>query len=112
VAITIYYEQSGQVRAIEIPDSNDRIYPRDDFDHLRGMEADNVVNRLSPNPSQLAGSGAFQIELSEGLRNDTITDSISTRHELLDATMGAIGKRVGQLYAYPPAAVGACAQFE
>ncbi len=76
------------------------------------MDADNIVNRLSPNPNQLAGRGGFQIELSEGLRNDTITDSISTRHQLLDATMNGIGKRVGQIYSYPPAAEGACEQFE
>lgn len=112
VAITIYYEENGQVRAIEIPDSTGRMYPRADFDDLRGMDADNIVNRLSPNPNQLAGFGAFQIELSEGLRNDTITDSISTRHELLDATMSGIGKSVGQLYAYHPTAEGACEQFE
>ncbi len=112
VAITIFYEENGQVRAIEIPDSTGRTYPLAAFSDLRGMDVDNIVNRLSPNPNQLPGFGGFQLELSEGLRNDTITDSISTRHELLDATMGAIGKGVGQVYAYHPAAEGACEQFE
>jgi len=109
VAITIYHEVAGQVQAIEIPDSTGRTYPRDDFDHLRGMEANNIVNRLSPNAGQTAGSGGFQFELSKGLRDDETADG---RHELLDATMSAIGDRVGDLHTLPSEADGACVPFE
>lgn len=112
VAITIYYEEGGQVRAIEIPDSTGRTYPRTTFQHLRGMEGDNIVNRLSPNAGQAAGRGAFQFEISKGLRDDVTVDEISERHELIDATMSAIGKKVGNLYGYHPDAVGACEPFE
>jgi phage replication-related protein YjqB (UPF0714/DUF867 family) len=112
VAITIYYEEAGLVRAIEIPDSTGRTYPRTTFQHLRGMEGDNIVNRLSPNAGQVAGRGAFQFEISKGLRDDVTVDGTSERHELIDATMSAIGKKVGNLYGYHLDAVGACEPFE
>jgi phage replication-related protein YjqB (UPF0714/DUF867 family) len=112
VAITIYHEVAGQVQAIEIPDSTGRTYARTAFQGLRGMEADNIVNRLSPNAAQAAGSGGFQFELSKGLRDDKTIDSLGTRHELLDATMSAIGDRVGDLHTLPTEANGACVPFE
>jgi hypothetical protein len=112
VAITIYYEEGGLVKAIEIPDSTGRKYARTTYQHLRGMEGDNVVNRLSPNAGQVAGRGAFQFEISKGLRDDVTIDEIGERHELIDGTMSAIGKKVGNLWAYHPDAVGACEPFE
>ena len=58
-------------------ENNDRKVPanaaidRDDVDHLRGLDNQNVVNRMSPNTSGVAGHGAFQLEQSKGLRDDS-----------------------------------------
>lgn len=40
-------------------------------DQHGGQSADNIVNRLSPNPLSLPGWGGIQIEQSSGVRNDT-----------------------------------------
>lgn len=70
--------------------ANDRKVPanasidRDDVDHLRGLDNQNVVNRLSPNTTGVAGRGAFQLEQSSGLRNDS-TLRVAVAEGLADA---------------------------
>lgn len=100
VAITIFYRENGVNKALEVPAlQGTKREVLLGVTHLRGLEDDNIVNRLSPNPTFAPGRGAFQFELSQELRNDV---------QLLEATMSGIGNRLGKLYNYPPDAVGAC----
>lgn len=70
--------------------ANDRKVPanaaitRDSVKHLRGLDNQNVVNRMSPNTSGVAGHGAFQLEQSSGLRNDS-TLRVAVAEGLADA---------------------------
>lgn len=111
VAITIYFEDGNGVNAIEIPDGGGKKLALATYDHLRGMDDDNIVNRLSPNPGQLDGFGAFQIEISKGLRDDYIIENGQEKRELLDAVMSGVGQKIGNLYNYYPAATDACQPF-
>lgn len=77
-----------------------RIEAERDVRGLRGLDDDNVVNRLSPNDDGLAGRGAFQLEISNGLRDEAF---------LMDSVSEGIGDALAALIADPAVAVDACA---
>ncbi len=70
VAFYVFDSSDDAANDVSVADSTGRALDRDDVDHLRGLDNDNIVNRLSPNPNALSGFGAFQLEQSKGLRND------------------------------------------
>lgn len=72
VAFYVFDSSDDAAHDVSVADSTGRELARDDVDHLRGLDNDNIVNRLSPNPSALSGFGAFQLEQSKGLRNDDV----------------------------------------
>jgi phage replication-related protein YjqB (UPF0714/DUF867 family) len=97
VAISIFYRVSGAIQSTLILDGDSR--GLSNVDDLRGLDNDNIVNRLAPNADGLATFGAFQLELSKELRDDA---------ELLAAVMDGIGESLGELAANPAVANNAC----
>jgi phage replication-related protein YjqB (UPF0714/DUF867 family) len=65
---------------------------------VRGLSDDNVVNRLSPNDGD-PEFGAFQVEISNGLRDEQF---------LMDAVSDGLGLALAELIANPSVAAGAC----
>lgn len=62
---------------------------------LAGVDADNVANRVSPNPSSLNGQGAWQLEISKKLRNK---DSVEAR-TILKAAMEGLADAIAEVLA-------------
>lgn len=78
VAFYIFDSSDLAANDVIVADSTGRRLLRDDVDHLRGLDNDNIVNRLSPNPSAQPGFGAFQLEQSKALRDDaTLRDAVA-----------------------------------
>jgi phage replication-related protein YjqB (UPF0714/DUF867 family) len=97
VAVTIFWVQNGVTQTTEIPDAAGRVL--DDVTDYRGLDSDNIANRLAPNANGTAGFGAFQFELSKELRDDAT---------MLGNVMDAIGERLGELQNDPTVANNAC----
>lgn len=97
VAVTLYWVQNGVTQTTQIPDAAGRVLV--DVDDYRGLDGDNIVNRLAPNANGTAGFGAFQFELSRELRDDAT---------MLANVMDAIGERLGELQNDPTVATNAC----
>ncbi|HYH47464.1 MAG TPA: hypothetical protein VEG34_17420, partial [Thermoanaerobaculia bacterium] len=97
VAISLFYLVNGSLQSTLILDGSGR--GLSSVNDLRGIDPDNIANRLSPNTNGAAGSGAFHFELSKELRDDSA---------LLAAVMDGIGERLGLLAANPAVANNAC----
>lgn len=97
VAISIFFRVNGILQSTVIRDASNRTLTG--IDDLRGIDTDNIANRLSPNTNGAAGSGAFHFELSKALRDDSV---------LLAAVMDGIGDRLGLLADDPAVANNAC----
>lgn len=82
--------------------SGDDPQPLTGVDHLDGDSDDNIVNRLSPNPTGVRGHGGIQIELSGELRKDA-----TLFHEFMRALAFALDSQIR----LEPAS-DYCAQYE
>lgn len=72
-------------------------------DQHGGQSEDNVVNRLSPNPSGVPGWGGIQVEQSSGVRNDTTNpgnQSPSSDGWLRNVVSRGIAQALVELLAY------------
>lgn len=97
VAISLFYLVNGVLQSTAILDGAGR--GLSGINDLRGIDTDNIANRLSPNTNGAAGFGAFHFELSKELRDDSA---------LLTAVMDGIGERLGLLATNPVVANNAC----
>ncbi|MCH9651999.1 MAG: hypothetical protein K0U98_27465 [Deltaproteobacteria bacterium] len=113
VAITIIYHDSNNIRqTIEIPGIGGVI---DDTDDLGGVDRENIANRLAPWSSGQMDRGAVQVELSQSLRFDehfSAPHTSNPKSQLLERTISALAKGMGQLNSFPNGALGACAELK
>jgi phage replication-related protein YjqB (UPF0714/DUF867 family) len=62
-----------------------------------GLQAENIVNRLSPNPDGEAGWGGIQLEQSKGVRDDQTSGSVGSNAWLRNVVARGAATALGEL---------------